>query len=83
MAGQLGEFGYRLLEDGDASSADVWVINSCTVKGPSQAAVGTLVGRAKAQGKAVVVSGCVPQGDRNAKELQGVSMLGVTQVRLN
>lgn len=28
----------------------------------------------------VVVSGCVPQGDRNINELKGVSMVGVTQI---
>lgn len=31
-------------------------------------------------GKAVVVSGCVPQGDRNLKELAEVSIIGVTQI---
>lgn len=31
-------------------------------------------------GKAVVVSGCVPQGDRNLKGLEEVSILGVTQI---
>lgn len=31
-------------------------------------------------GKAVVVSGCVPQGDRNLKELENISIIGVTQI---
>lgn len=31
-------------------------------------------------GKAVVVAGCVPQGDRKLRDLEGVSVLGVTQV---
>ena len=80
MAGQLAEYGYHLLPDTAADSADLWLINSCTVKGPSQAAVGNLVSKARGSGKAVVVSGCVPQGDKNASELQGVSVLGVTQI---
>lgn len=80
MAGQLAEYGYRLVDDDAAAAADLWLINSCTVKGPSQSAVGTLVSRARARGKAVVVSGCVPQGDRAAPELAGASLLGVTQI---
>ena len=31
-------------------------------------------------GKPVIVSGCVPQGDRNLKGLEEVSVLGVTQI---
>ena len=34
----------------------------------------------QADGKPVVVSGCVPQGDRNLKGLESVSILGVTQI---
>jgi threonylcarbamoyladenosine tRNA methylthiotransferase CDKAL1 len=80
MAGQLQEYGYNLVNDINADTADLWLINSCTVKGPSQSAVGNLVSKAKDKGKAVLVSGCVPQGDRKATELQGISVLGVTQI---
>lgn len=80
MAGQLAEYGYNIVDDASSDEADLWLINSCTVKGPSQAAVGTLVRRARQQGKAVVVAGCVPQGDRKAQELEDVSLLGVTQI---
>ena len=31
-------------------------------------------------GKPVIVSGCVPQGDRNLKGLEDVSVLGITQI---
>ena len=34
-----------------SASADAWVVNSCTVKGPSQAAVEKLVAQAKARGE--------------------------------
>lgn len=80
MAGQLHEYGYRLVDDREADEADVWLINSCTVKGPSQSAVGNLVKKAREERIPVVVSGCVPQGQKNAKELEGVSTLGVTQI---
>lgn len=80
MAGQLAEYGYDLVNDSDSATADLWLINSCTVKGPSQSAVGNLVTKARKNGKHIVVSGCVPQGDRRAKELEGISVLGVTQI---
>ena len=63
-----------------SAAADAWVINSCTVKGPSQAAVEKLVAQAKALGKPVVVAGCVPQGEPRSKTLEGASLLGVRQL---
>jgi len=80
MAGQLHEYGYILLGDEERERAELWLINSCTVKGPSQQAVGNLVKKARELDIAVVVSGCVPQGQKDAAELRGVSMLGVTQI---
>jgi threonylcarbamoyladenosine tRNA methylthiotransferase CDKAL1 len=56
------------------------LINSCTVKNPSQEKFINLVAQAQSDGKPVVVSGCVPQGDRNLKGLESVSILGVTQI---
>ena len=52
------------------------MVNSCTVKNPSQAAMASLLARGRALGKALVVTGCVPQGSRSAPELQGLSLLG-------
>ena len=63
-----------------SASADAWVVNSCTVKGPSQAAVEKLVAQAKARGKPIVVAGCVPQGEPRSKTLEGASLLGVRQL---
>jgi hypothetical protein len=67
----------RLLEDADREAADLWLINTCTVKNPSQAAMSSLLARGRALGKALVVAGCVPQGDRRIPELQDLSLLGV------
>jgi threonylcarbamoyladenosine tRNA methylthiotransferase CDKAL1 len=39
-----------------------------------------LVKSAKDAKKPVIVSGCVPQGDRNIKGLEDVSVIGVTQI---
>ena len=74
MAGQLHEYGYILLGDEERERAELWLINSCTVKGPSQQAVGNLVKKARELDIAVVVSGCVPQGQKDAAELRGVSL---------
>ena len=69
----------RLVDD--ASSADCWVINTCTVKSPSQSAMDNLLEKGRAGDKALVVAGCVPQGDRRARQLQGLSVLGECRCR--
>lgn len=70
----------RLVEDGERENADLWLVNTCTVKSPSQSAMDTVLRRGRELGKALLVSGCVPQGDRRAAELRGLSVLGVTQI---
>jgi hypothetical protein len=60
MAGLLAEQGYQITED--FSNADVYLMNSCTVKNPSQDSFFNLVDKAKVTGKPVIVAGCVPQG---------------------
>ena len=78
MMGQLVDYGYILTNDPEDS--DLIVLNSCTVKNPTQAALMRLVSESKVLMKPVVVTGCVPQGDKKIDELQRVSMLGVTQI---
>ncbi|KAL0351325.1 UNVERIFIED_CONTAM: Threonylcarbamoyladenosine tRNA methylthiotransferase [Sesamum calycinum] len=70
MAGQLSAFGYNLTESQD--EADLWLINTCTVKSPSQSAMDTLISKCRSAKKPLVVAGCVPQGSRDLKELEGV-----------
>ncbi|XP_038890157.1 threonylcarbamoyladenosine tRNA methylthiotransferase isoform X2 [Benincasa hispida] len=53
---------------------------SCTVKSPSQSAMDTLITKCKNAKKPLVVAGCVPQGSRDLKELEGVSIVGVQQI---
>ena len=64
----------RLVED--AKQAHLWLINTCTVKNPSQAAMSSLIAKGRAGGKALVVAGCVPQGDKRIPELQDLTLLG-------
>ena len=69
-------FSPRLVEDGERDSADCWVINTCTVKSPSQSSMSNLIMAGRALGKKLVISGCVPQGDKWLEELQDLSLLG-------
>ncbi|GAQ84969.1 Hypothetical protein KFL_002150050 [Klebsormidium nitens] len=78
MAGQLASYGYELV--GEPEAADLWLINTCTVKSPSQSAMDSLLRRGRAQGKPLLVAGCVPQGDQHLKELDDVSIVGVQQI---
>eukprot|EP01006_Ploeotia_vitrea_P013386 TRINITY_DN35065_c0_g1_i1.p1 TRINITY_DN35065_c0_g1~~TRINITY_DN35065_c0_g1_i1.p1 ORF type:complete len:545 (+),score=55.37 TRINITY_DN35065_c0_g1_i1:45-1679(+) len=78
MAGQLVAYGYGITEDFDA--ADVFVLNSCTVKNPSETHFINLVNKAKSTKKPIVVAGCVPQGDQQNSAWSGVSVIGVQQI---
>ena len=80
LSGSLAAFGYTLVPENERDSADCWLVNSCTVKSPSQSAMDSVLAAGRAQGKALVVAGCVPQGDREAAALQGLSLIGVTQL---
>ena len=78
MEGMLSDYGYRI--ESDPAQADLWLLNSCTVKDPSQAAFVNLVKKGKAENKHVVVAGCVPQGDKTIPTLDDVSQVGITQI---
>ena len=77
LAGQLQDYGYTLVDSLEES--DAIVINSCTVKHPSETRALNLVASARQAGKGVVLAGCVPSSNRNLV-LDGVSMLDVTQL---
>jgi len=78
MAGQLAAEGYTITEDKD--EADLWLLNSCTVKNPAEEHFKNSVGLGLEANKKVVVSGCVPQGKQSAEYLKGLSMIGVQQI---
>ena len=59
--------------------AELWLLNSCTVKGPSEDSLRNTVRRGRELGKKLVVAGCVPQGQRNHPDLLGLSVVGVSQ----
>ena len=79
LAGQLKDYGYTLVETLEES--DAIVINSCTVKHPSETRALNLVSNAQQAGKGVILAGCVPSSNKKlAQTLTGVSMLDVTQL---
>eukprot|EP00798_Chlamydomonas_sp_ICE-L_P022381 gene22381-29487_t len=80
MAGLLQDYGYRLVDDINNDQAAAWVINTCTVKGPSESAMSSLIRKGKLTGKRLIIAGCVPQGDKKHRELQDLSLIGVTQI---
>eukprot|EP01046_Picozoa_sp_COSAG06_P020502 COSAG06_NODE_1500_length_9261_cov_2.021284_7_plen_159_part_01 len=78
MAGMLQSYGYTVTDK--MEDAELWVLNSCTVKNPSESHFVTTIRQAKQAGKRVVVAGCVPQGDRKNRDLEGLSVIGVQQI---
>lgn len=78
MAGLLKAAGYRITTSKTAAS--LWVLNSCTVKTPSEAQLENNVKEARRLNKFVVVAGCVSQADPKAQFLKDVSIVGVKQI---
>ncbi|KAG0698663.1 Threonylcarbamoyladenosine tRNA methylthiotransferase [Chionoecetes opilio] len=78
MAGQLAAYGYRIVEDKGA--ADLWLLNSCTVKNPAEDHFRNEIKSGRKAGKKVVVAGCVPQGAPKSEFLEGLSVIGVQQI---
>jgi len=56
--GQLADYGYEFVDNPE--DADLVLVNSCTVKGPSQDAFTGVVEKSKDKRKPIVVAGCVP-----------------------
>ncbi|XP_063993383.1 threonylcarbamoyladenosine tRNA methylthiotransferase [Diachasmimorpha longicaudata] len=78
MAGQLAAYGYNLTND--KSEADLWLLNSCTVKAPAEDHFRNEIEAGKKMGKHVVVAGCVPQGAPKTSFLSNLSVIGVQQI---
>lgn len=79
MLGQLQDYGYKLVDSLD--DCDVCIVNSCTVKTPSESRGLHVVNEATRLQKRVVLTGCVPSGDKSiVRKLPNVSMLHVTQL---
>lgn len=75
MAGLLEQEGFKLVDD--EASSDLIIINTCTVKDPSEKKFFSELKKIK---KPVVVAGCIPQSDQNNPTLQNYSLIGVKQI---
>ncbi|XP_051577528.1 threonylcarbamoyladenosine tRNA methylthiotransferase-like [Myxocyprinus asiaticus] len=78
MAGQLAASGYKITEN--STEADLWLLNSCTVKNPAEDHFRNSIKKAQEQNKKVVVAGCVPQAQPRMDYLKGLSIIGVQQI---
>lgn len=78
MMGILADYGYILTKD--KINADLWLLNSCTVKGPSETSFIKEIKLGEKFNKYIVLAGCVPQGDRHHKDIQGYSVVGVQNI---
>lgn len=58
------------------NDADLWLLNSCTVKNPAEDHFRNEIKLAGSLDKKVVVAGCVPQGERKTGYLQ-VSIINI------
>ncbi|EZG45427.1 MiaB-like tRNA modifying enzyme, archaeal-type family protein [Gregarina niphandrodes] len=78
LKGVLQTAGFPVLES--LEGAAVVVLNTCTVKNPSQEGALNMAHRCRRNGQFVVVAGCVPQADANMKELATFSCIGIKQL---
>jgi len=78
MAGQLASHGYRVTDNPE--EADLWLLNSCTVKNPAEDHFRNMIQKGKDANKHVVLAGCVPQGAPQQAYIKGLSVIGVQQI---
>ena len=64
----------------DSEAADLWLLNSCTVKNPSEDNFRNAIKRAQELDKHLVVAGCVPQGQPKHQSIKGISVIGVCTI---
>ncbi|XP_019496045.1 PREDICTED: threonylcarbamoyladenosine tRNA methylthiotransferase isoform X4 [Hipposideros armiger] len=64
----------------NASDADLWLLNSCTVKNPAEDHFRNSIKKAQEENKKLVLAGCVPQAQPRQDYLKGLSVLGVQQI---
>jgi threonylcarbamoyladenosine tRNA methylthiotransferase CDKAL1 len=75
MAGILASHGYTMVDDPNV--ADLWLLNSCTVKNPSEQTFVNEIQRGQASGKRIVLAGCVPQAQPKNQVWDNLSIVGV------
>ena len=69
---------YIIKKEADKYNADVWVLNGCTVKDPSQFVVDKSIKEAEEKNIKIILAGCVPQPEPNT--YSKYSILGIQQL---
>ncbi|XP_065523292.1 threonylcarbamoyladenosine tRNA methylthiotransferase isoform X2 [Lathamus discolor] len=64
----------------NSAEADLWLLNSCTVKNPAEDHFRNSIKKAQQEKKKVVLAGCVPQAQPRQDYLKGLSIIGVQQI---
>uniref|UniRef100_A0A1I8EWV1 tRNA-t(6)A37 methylthiotransferase n=1 Tax=Wuchereria bancrofti TaxID=6293 RepID=A0A1I8EWV1_WUCBA len=86
MAGLLSAAGHQLTNKKvclcvyHKQDASLWILNSCTVKTPSETQLENTVKEARKLNKFIIVAGCVSQAEPNLRFLDGISIVGVKQI---
>uniref|UniRef100_A0A158PB82 Threonylcarbamoyladenosine tRNA methylthiotransferase n=1 Tax=Angiostrongylus cantonensis TaxID=6313 RepID=A0A158PB82_ANGCA len=78
MAGVLAKAGYPIVKR--SCDAKIWVLNTCTVKSPSETLANNLLQEGRKQGKFIVMAGCVSQASPDEQWMKNVSIVGVKQI---
>ncbi len=79
MMGILSAHGHTLTAD--QQDADIVIINSCTVKGPTESAFWR---KLKSLDRKVIIAGCIPQSEPEDRRLADYSLVGPFQIgRIN
>uniref|UniRef100_A0A3B0MYK1 Threonylcarbamoyladenosine tRNA methylthiotransferase n=1 Tax=Theileria annulata TaxID=5874 RepID=A0A3B0MYK1_THEAN len=80
MLGIISESGYTITEL--IEECDVVIINSCTVKNPSEHAMVNYINQGLKLNKRIIVTGCIPQSDKKHPIFNNnnISLLGIMQI---
>ena len=80
MSGLLSEAGYILTDN--ETLADIVIINSCTVKNPTQTKFLKLLDQFKKNKTKVIVAGCIPQAEQSYvnTKFKELSIVGVFDI---
>ena len=62
---------FYLVDEKD--EADLWLLNSCTVKNPAEDHFKNSIKEARSKEKSIVLAGCVPQGQQKSDYIQVIN----------
>lgn len=76
MAGLLAKAGFKIVPT--VTEADVVILNTCTVKAPTENKFFNYLNKLKEAKEHIIVAGCLPQVDPH--KVQGYSLIGPSQI---